>query len=119
MDVIMNVYTHLVECNSQKDGERGWSGIAFFSLKGRTIQVSLLERSKNKNQPNEQITPASSECPQLWVPTDDLLQWKRSRSVPWHTMSSIQIRPRPWLKYAEGFGMAFSLSNENYFIVIY
>lgn len=72
----MNVYTHVVECNSQKDRRTGRGDeveLLFFSLKGRTIQVSLLERSK-RNQPNEQITPASSECPQLWVPTDDLLQ---------------------------------------------
>lgn len=76
--------------------------------------VACIKKTRNyytiKNYvPNEHVTPASSEWPQLCLPMGDFLQSKRSLSVPSHKTSSIQIWPVPWPKDADKFGMAFSL----------
>ena len=45
-----------------------------------------------------QITPASSECPQLWLVV--CVQLVRVDSVPVQWTSSMTILPVPWPKYA-------------------
>ena len=48
----------------------------------------------------EQVTPASSLCPQLWLPHPRLPQSLSAASEPLHATSSRWIGPLPWPKCA-------------------